>query len=216
MAVLVFGVREAQPVPVPPAASGRPGGADRPRRRSFHLYLGVLAVFSLGNSSDAFLLLKAQEAGVTLTLIPLLWTFHHVVKAGASTHGGLLADRRGRKGAILAGWFVYALAYAGFAGAASAGSVWLLFGFYGLFPALTEGPERALVAELAAADERGRAFGLYHAVTGGMALFASLLTGALWQRFGAGAALGTGAALAGLAALGLWTLVPEKTSPPAV
>jgi MFS family permease len=81
---------------------------------------------------------------------------------------------------------------------------------------LTEGPERALVAELAAADERGRAFGLYHAVTGGMALFASLLTGALWQRFGAGTALATGAALAGLAALGLWTLVPETPTPGAV
>ena len=83
-------------------------------------------------------------------------------------------------------------------------------------PALTEGPERALVAELAAADERGRAFGLYHAVTGGMALFASLVTGALWQRFGAATALGTGAALAGAAALGLWTLVPERTPPPSV
>jgi MFS family permease len=215
MAALLFGLREGPPVPAPPAASG-PGGADPTHRRSFHLYLGVLALFSLGNSSDAFLLLKAQEAGVTLTLIPLVWTFHHVVKAAASTHGGVLADRRGRKKAILAGWFVYALAYAGFAGAASAGSVWLLFGFYGLFPALTEGPERALVAELAAADERGRAFGLYHAVTGGMALFASLLTGALWQRFGAGTALATGAALAGLAALGLWTLVPETPTPGAV
>jgi MFS family permease len=216
MAVLVFGVKEGKPVSSPAAASGSAEAPPLPRRRSFYLYLGVLAVFSLGNSSDAFLLLKAQEAGVTLILIPLLWTFHHVVKAGASTHGGVLADRRGRKGAILAGWFVYALAYAGFAGATSAGSVWLLFGFYGLFPALTEGPERALVAELAAADERGRAFGLYHAVTGGMALFASLLTGALWQRFGAGTALGTGAALAGLAAFGLWKLVPERTPPSAV
>jgi MFS family permease len=216
MAALVFGVREGQPVSTPPAASVRPGGADLPRRRPFHLYLGVLAVFSLGNSSDAFLLLKAQEAGVGLALIPLLWAFHHVVKAAASTHGGMLADHRGRKEAILAGWFVYALAYAGFAGAASSGWIWLLFGFYGLFPALTEGPERALVAELAAADERGRAFGLYHAVTGGMALFASLVTGALWQRFGAATALGTGAALAGAAALGLWTLVPERTPPPSV
>jgi MFS family permease len=216
MAVLVFGVREGQPISSPPAASGIPGGAEPPRRGSLHLYLGVLAIFSLGNSSDAFLLLKAQEAGVSLILIPLLWTFHHVVKAAVSTHGGVLADRRGRKEAILAGWFVYALAYAGFAGATSAGSIWLLFGLYGLFPALTEGPERALVAQLAPADERGRAFGLYHAVTGGMALFASLLTGALWQRFGAGTALAAGAALAGVAALGLWTLVPERTPPTSV
>src|SRR5258708_24025781 len=139
---VVLGVGEGRPPWRPPAASGRPGSADPPRRRPFHLYLGVLAVFSLGNSSDAFLLLKAQEAGVGLVLIPLLWTFHHVVKAAASTHGGMLADRRGRKGAILAGWLVYALAYAGFASAASAGGILLPFRLHGLVPALTEGPER--------------------------------------------------------------------------
>jgi MFS family permease len=208
MAVLVFGVRES--TGGPPAILGGPMGSTLPRARSFRFYLAVLGLFALGNSTDAFLLLRAQEAGVTLALIPLLWAFHHLVKAAFSTPGGVLADRVGRRKAILSGWGVYALAYAGFAQVTSAPSVWLLFGFYGLFPALTEGPQRALVADLAAPPERGRAFGLYHAVTGVMALPASLLTGAVWQSFGSEIALTVGAALAGLAAVGLWTLVREE------
>ena len=116
-----------------------------------------------------------------------------MVKSAASTAGGDLSDRVGRRKAIVAGWTVYALAYAGFAQARTATQVFLLFGVYGLFHALTEGPERALVADLAGAEARGRAFGLYHAVTGAMLLPASLLTGFLWQRFSPGAALGTGA-----------------------
>ncbi len=205
MAALVFGVREdprpPRPVGVAPE-TGRVGPGLRP-------YLWVLAVFTLGNSSDAFLLLRAQEAGVTLPVIPLLWAFHHLVKSAASTWGGSFSDRAGRRQAILAGWGVYALAYAGFAWVRAPAPVFLLFALYGLFHALTEGPERALVADLAGPDARGRAFGLYHAVTGAMLLPASLLTGFLWQRFGAGVALGTGAALAAVAALALLLLVPE-------
>jgi MFS family permease len=139
----------------------------------------------------------------------LLWTFHHVVKAAASTPAGSLSDRMGRRRTIVAGWAVYGLCYAGFAVAAAPLAIWLLFAVYGLFHALTEGPERALVADLTGAETRGRAFGLYHAVTGAMLLPASVLTGALWQRFGAGPALGVGATLAALAAIGLLLLVPE-------
>jgi MFS-type transporter involved in bile tolerance (Atg22 family) len=104
---------------------------------------------------------------------------------------------------------VYALAYAGFAAARTPLAIVALFAFYGLFHAFTEGAERALVAALAAEESRGRAFGLFHALTGAALLPASVLTGLLWQRFGAAAALGTGAGLAALAALGLLLLVPE-------
>lgn len=216
--VLVVGLREraaaAPPVdPPPPAPAPSPAAAPTESHpaagRGLRAYLGVLAVFTLGNSSDAFLLLRAQDVGLALPLVPLLWAFHHLVKSGASTHGGRLSDRIGRRRAILAGWALYAGAYAGFALAEAAWQVWPLFAVYGLFHALTEGPERALIADLAQAGARGRAFGLFHAVSGGMLLPASLLTGALWHAYGPARALMTGAALAGAAAIGLWRLVPE-------
>jgi len=210
VATLVFGVREEPRSPAPvPAGGSRP---SRPLEPSFVRYLAVLAVFTLGNSSDAFLLLRAQEAGVAVVAIPAVWSLHNVVKAGVSTWGGTLSDRVGRRRVILGGWAIYALAYAGFAVVSSALAVVGLFCFYGLYYALAEGTERALVADLAGEETRGRAFGLYHAVTGAALLPASLLTGFLWQRFGAPVALGTGAALAGVAALGLLTLVPAPPS----
>jgi len=203
----LFAVREEpQPRGVEP---GRQQSAPAPLGPGLRPYLGVLALFTLGNSSDAFLLLRAQDAGVTLAVVPLLWAFHHVVKSAASTAGGSLSDRIGRRRAIVAGWSVYALAYAGFAYARTAREVFALFAVYGLFHALTEAPERALVADLAGRDARGRAFGFYHAVTGAMLLPASLLTGYLWQTFSPAVALATGAGLAAAAALGLLALVPE-------
>ena len=205
---LVVGVRETErPAGPRAAATLAPGGS--PLEPALVRYLGVLALFTLGNSSDAFLLLRAQEAGVALALLPALWALHHLVKAGASTWGGALSDRVGRRRVILLGWGVYAIAYTGFALAGTPLQVAGLFAFYGLFHALTEGAERALVADLAPGAARGRAFGLFHAVTGATLLPASLLTGLLWQRFGPTVALGAGAGLAALAALGLLALVEE-------
>jgi MFS family permease len=201
---------------VPDAAGGNTttaGAAERERATPSELrrLLAVIGLFTLGNSSDAFLLLRAQQAGVALPLLPLLWTAHHVVKSAASTAGGALSDRAGRRPTIAAGWVVYAVAYAGLALATRAWQVWALFAVYGLHHALTEGPERALVADLAHRDGRGRAFGLYQAVTGALLLPASLLTGALWQRDSPGVALLTGAALALAAAIALLLVVPERT-----
>jgi len=211
LAALVFGVKEDEaPPPEPEAPSAGPRAGETPRTaRPFRLYLLVLVLFALGNSTDAFLLLRAQELGVTLAFIPLLWTFHHVVKAALSTVGGALSDRAGRRRVIVLGWAIYAVAYLGFARARGPFMVLVLFAVYGLFHALTEGPEKAFVADLSPTTERGRAFGLYHAVTGAMILPGNLLTGLLWQRYGAGVALMTGAALAAVAALGLLLLVPE-------
>ncbi|MCG6919858.1 MAG: MFS transporter [Acidobacteria bacterium] len=211
MATLVFGVREDRSAPAVQPIRAR-AGTTGPLGSAFRRYLVVLAVFTLGNSSDAFLLLRAQETGIPLALIPMLWAWHHLVKAGGSTWGGTLSDRVGRRRAILLGWAVYALSYTGFAFAGSPLAIVGLFAFYGVFHALTEGPERALVADLSGPELRGRAFGLFHAVTGAALLPASLLTGFLWQDFGAPVALGTGAALAGVAALGLQFLVPEPAA----
>ncbi|HET8647114.1 MAG TPA: MFS transporter, partial [Vicinamibacteria bacterium] len=210
--VLVLGWRERPPAPARPQEPQAPAVAAGPAP-GLGAYLAVLAVFALGNSSDAFLLLRAQSLGVPLAAIPLLWMFHHAVKSAASTHGGLLSDRLGRRRTILAGWSVYAASYAGFALASAAWQVWVLFAFYGLFHALTEGPERAYVAALSPTGARGRGFGLFHAVTGGMMLPASLLTGALWEWRGPATALLVGAVLAAVAAVLLWRVVPEP--PPA-
>ncbi len=175
----------------------------------FYRYLGVLALFTLGNSSDAFLILRAQQAGVPLPLVPLVWMLHSLVKAGASTSLGALSDRVGARRAIGLGFGVYAAAYLGFAGVRGPLAATALFAVYALYHALVEGPERALVARLAPPEARGRAFGLYHAVTGAMLLPASLLTGFVWQASGPAAAFGLGAALAGLAAAMLFWWVPE-------
>ena len=213
MAALVFGVHEREREREPPRAEAAPRGTDG-RKGSLSAYLAVLALFTLGNSSDAFLLLRAQEVGVAVAAIPLLWAFHHLIKAAASTFGGTLSDRVGRRSTILLGWGVYALAYTGFALARTPLAIVLLFALYGLFHALTEGPERAFVADLAATTARGKAFGLFHAISGLMLLPASLLTGLLWQRFGAAVALGAGAALAAAAAAGLLLFVPEPEPEP--
>jgi MFS family permease len=205
MVGLVLGVREK---PRRVVAAGPPSLASvAPASPALRRYLVVLAVFTLGNSSDAFLLLRAQQAGVGLPLIPILWAALHVVKSSASTHGGMLSDRVGRRPAICAGWLLYAACYAGLAFASLAWHAWALFGVYGLFTALTEGPERALVADLAPAAGRGAAFGTFYAVTGVMLLPASLLTGFLWQVFGPSVALLTGAGLSLLAAVLLWAWV---------
>ena len=213
VALLVFGVKEPEGPASRPLRDPQQPPADAPPRGRFRAYLGVLAAFALGNSSDAFLLLRAQELGVSVALLPVLWTFHHLVKSTTSTAGGALSDRVGRRATILSGWGVYAATYAGLAVARTPVHAFALFALYGIFHALTEGPERALVADLAGGT-RGRAFGLYHAVTGGMLLPASLLTGALWQSFGAATALLTSAALAGLAAGGFLLAVPTPGRSP--
>jgi len=202
---LLFGVREMAPQS---RQATLPLLTLRPYSSRFRGYLVVLALFTLGNSSDAFLLLRARETGVSDAAVPLLWAALHVVKSSSSFAAGILSDRVGRRGAIVAGWLVYAAVYAGFAMATSAAAIWGLFLVYGLYFGLTEGVEKALVADLAPAELRGSAFGLYNTAIGIAALPASLLTGALWQTFGPAVAFGTGAGLAVLAALCLWFLLP--------
>jgi MFS family permease len=125
---------------------------------------------------------------------------------GSSLPGGIASDRWGRKGVIVTGWIIYALTYAGFAIADSTWQVWALFMIYGLYFGLTEGAEKALIADLAPAHLRGSAFGLYHLMIGVGALPASLLFGWVWQVHGDTAAFGLGATLAMAAALLLWLL----------
>jgi predicted MFS family arabinose efflux permease len=169
-----------------------------------------LLLFSLGNSADAFLLLRLSDALGSATYVPLLWSGLHVVKASLSTWGGALSDWLGRIYVIVVGWLLYALVYIGFATAESA---WALVGWflaYGAFFALTEGAEKALVADLAPADKQGVAFGLYNTTLGLGALAASVVFGLLYERYGAPVAFSTGAALATLAAVLLMAIQPAS------
>jgi MFS family permease len=206
---ILVAVRDPQSrVPSPDVATAVvPAAPHAPMPRRFWAVLGVLLVFTLGNSSDAFLLLRAQQLGIPIALLPVLWAVHHVVKSAASVPGGALSDRIGRRAVMLIGWLWYALVYAGFALATTAVQAWLLFLAYGLYFGLVEGAEKALIADLAPPDRRGTAFGWYNAAVGVAALPASLLLGVLWTMWGPAAAFTCGASLAAVAAaLGLLVL----------
>ncbi|MFN2597858.1 MAG: MFS transporter [Pyrinomonadaceae bacterium] len=196
--------REVKKEAAPPRFSLR--GFDA----NFKLFLVVLALFTLSNSSDAFLLLRAQDTGVGVSTIPLLWAALHATKVLSSLVGGDLSDRVGRKSLIVSGWLLYAAVYAGFAFVSTATQAWLLFLVYGVYFGLAEGAEKALVADLVRADQRGTAFGLYNLSISVAVWPASLLMGALWQWRGASFAFLASAAVGALAALLLLTTIRTR------
>ena len=168
-----------------------PVHVERPKERpklslrgfdgNFKRFLLILALFTLSNSSDSFLILRASESGVSFLLIPLLWAAHHGTKVLSSLYGGDLSDRLGRKRLIVSGWILYAAVYAGFAFATQAVSIWVLFLIYGIYFGLVEGAEKALVADLVRPEQRGTAYGLYNLAFGITVLPASLLMGMIWD-----------------------------------
>lgn len=183
------------------------GVASKPRfslkgfDANFKVFLLVLALFTLSNSSDAFLLLRAREAGIAIGTIPLLWAALHATKVLSSLVGGDLSDRVGRKSLIVSGWLLYAAVYAGFAYVSKPSHAWTLFLIYGIYFGLAEGAEKALVADLVPADKRGTAFGLYNLALSISVWPASLLMGALWQWRGASFAFLTSAVIGTVAAV---------------
>jgi len=178
--------------------------------RPFHAYVAVVLLFTLGNSTDAFLLLRAQDLGVESSLLPMLWAALHVVKTLASTPAGILSDYLGRRTLIAGGWGVYALTYLGFAVATGPLQAWTLFLVYGTFHGLTEGAEKALVADLVEPAARGRAFGMFNLALGLGALPASLVFGGVWERWGPSRAFVMGATIAATAVVLLWRVVPPR------
>jgi MFS family permease len=208
--ILIRGVSEKKSKPPTPAAP-RIQFSLRPFDRRFKFFLLVIILFSLGNSSDAFLLLKARDAGIPVALLPILWMVLHLSKSLSATPGGILSDRLGRKGVIISGWFLYSGVYLAFARANTPETIWVLFAVYGLFYGLTEGGERALVANLVPAHLRGMAYGLYNFAIGISSLPASVLMGLLWEKFSPQAAFSFGATLALLSALLLWVGLTAKT-----
>jgi MFS family permease len=188
----------------PPTAKERTVHATEVNRlpRAFWHAMALISLFSLGNASDAFLLLRFADVGISPFWIPLLWSAIHVVKTASSVIGGRISDRMGRRQVIGVGWLLYAAVYAAFALTDSAPALVVVFLTYGLYFGLTEGVEKAWVADLAPATGRGNAFGIYNAVIGFGALCASLLFGYIWTRVSPHAAFFTGAGFA-LAATGL-------------
>ena len=183
----------------------------------FWAFLGVVLLFTLGNSTDAFLLLRAAQLGVPIAMAPLLWAMLHVVKSVSSTPAGALSDRVGRKPLIVAGWTVSAAVYLMFGRATQAWEAWALFAVYGVYFGLTEGVEKALVADLVPTARRGAAFGWYNLALGLAALPASLLFGYLWDRAGSATAFAFGAAMAAAAAIGIAIVAPgQQQRPPGV
>ena len=208
--VLVAGVRETpRELHVEKKASAGTPQLGVPLGRPFWTFFVSVLLFTLGNSTDAFLILRANQLGVSVALIPVLWAALHVVKSAASVPGGALSDRLGRKPVILAGWAVYGAVYFAFGRATEMWHAWALFLTYGLFFGLTEGTERAMVADLVRRDRRGTAFGWYNLAIGIGALPASLLFGFLWDRFGPMTAFDVGAGLAVAAALVMVAVRPD-------
>ena len=182
---------------------------------NFKRFLLILALFTLSNSSDSFLILRALDSGVSIALVPLLWAAHHGTKVLSSLFGGDLSDRLGRKRLIVSGWILYAAVYAGFAFVSQEVSVWILFLIYGIYFGLAEGAEKALVADLVRPEQRGTAYGLYNLAFGITVFPASLLMGMIWDWKGPTAAFLISAVMGATAAALLLFFVrpyPERVA----
>lgn len=202
--VLFLRLRE-QPTDLPDHSGSFETREPGSLRRGYSSYLVACMLFALGNSSDAFLLIRAHEVGWSSSTLPLLWTFHHLVKALAAVPGGTLSDRHSRGMVVAFGWGAYALTYVGFGFANERWQILGLFLAYALYHGLAEGAERAIVADLSDRGARGRAYGLYHGLIGAAALPAGIGTGLIWDRFGPTWALGVNAAFAAVASAFLLT-----------
>ena len=169
----------------------------------FWAFIAVLTIFTLGNSSDAFLMLRAQTLGLSTVEIFLVVALFNLVVTLTSTKGGALSDTLGRRGLIVSGWLIYALIYLGFAFASAWWHVWILYAGYGLYYGAFLGASSALIADLVPDYLRGTAYGIFNAALGVVAFPASLLAGLLWDWYGPSAPFVAGGALALLATIGL-------------
>jgi len=209
--VVALGVKEV--------VKARPEDATPPRfslsglGQPFQRFLLVIILFTLGNSTDAFLVLRAQSAGASVVMVLSMIAGFNLVYTLLATPAGALSDKIDRRKVVIAGWLLYAIVYLGFSSAGQTWQFWLLYGLYGVYYALTEGVAKALVADFVPAERRGTAYGVYNAAVGLTVLPASVIAGALWQGLGGWMGFGPaapflfGGALSLVAAILLWTWV---------
>ena len=173
---------------------------------AYRQYLGIVVLFGLGNSSDAFLLVRSQDLGFSGADLLLLYAAFNLMSVVLGVTVGRLSDQVGRRPLLVAGYGLFALVYSGFAVAESRGLIWILFVFYGLYTALTRGVQKALVADLVHPGRRGAEIGTFHMLIGLVALPASLLAGFLYTQISVGAPFYFSAGVSAIAALLLWQL----------
>lgn len=192
-----------------PLSKTRAGEQDNSAKSDnrFTIFLAIIFLFTLGNSSDAFLILRTQNLGNSVFSILLMLILFNVIYASISTPAGVLSDKLGRRRLIILGWLAYALTYLGFALASHPWHAWLLFALYGVYYGLAEGVARAFIADLVTAQRRGTAYGLFHTIVGITLLPASIIAGWLWHTFTPAAPFYFGAATAALATLGVAILL---------
>jgi len=172
-----------------------------PLKRDFVIFLTIFAIFTLGNSSDAFLILRAQDLNIGIVLIPLLWIVFNSIYTLSCIPAGRISDILGRKNVLIFGLAVYSIVYFGFGFSNSAWHIWVLFAMYGIYYGMTEGVSRAYIAEMIPQKNRGTAYGIYGTTIGVSSFFASIIMGIIWQTLGATAAFSFGGALSAVAAI---------------
>ena len=177
--------------------------------KRFWIFLSIMFVFTLGNSSDFFVILRAQNMGAPLLQVVLMLILFNAVYAAISLPMGMLSDKLGRRKVIILGWFVYAIVYLGFALSSEIWHIYLLFALYGVYYGIVEGVAKAYVADLAPVEKRGTAYGLFQGVVGLTLVAASLIAGLLWDKVSVASPFYLGAGLAFLAMLGITTLIKE-------
>ena len=169
--------------------------------RRFKFFILIAMLFTLGNSSDAFLMLRAQNLGIDFAVIPLTWLVFNITSTLISIPGGRLSDKIGRKRVITTGFFIYAISYFGFAFAKEKWQIWALFALYGIYYGINEGVMKAMVADIVPSEKRGTAYGIFNTAIGITAFPASLILGMLWQFAGPQLAFSFGAVLALIASI---------------
>ena len=210
--ILIVLVKEKrkQIAPKPTGASVQASKTSVKFDRRFYIFLVIVAIFTLGNSSDFFLILRAQKLDVPLLQVALMLLLFNATYVATSYPMGVLSDKIGRRKLIIAGWFVYGLTYLGFALATKEWQAWVLFAIYGIYYGMVEGNAKAFIADLVPAEKRGTAYGLFQGIVGVMILPASVIAGWLWSAVSPSSTFYFGGALALLAMLGMLLLVREN------